>query len=99
VTVHSVGVLAGAVSTILFVSSYLPMLHKGRRTRDLSSYSVGHLAVANIGNAVHTIYVVSLPVGPIWALHAFYLSSTGLMMWWWWRYGRRVPARQSESNH
>jgi hypothetical protein len=42
--------------------------------------------VANLGNAVHTIYVISLPVGPIWALHGFYLASTAVMLWWWLRY-------------
>lgn len=85
-TLGSAGVVAGVVSTVLFVASYLPMLYKARRTRDLSSYSVGNIAVANLGNLVHTVYVVSLPVGPIWALHGFYLSSTGLMLWWWLRY-------------
>lgn len=97
--VHDVGVLAGAVSTTLFVASYLPMLVKARRSQDLRSYSVSSLAVANVGNAVHTVYVVSLPVGPIWALHAFYLVSTALMLWWWVHFaGRGVPAPSGEEN-
>jgi hypothetical protein len=29
---------------------------------------------------VHTIYVVHLPLGPIWWLHAFYLVRTALML-------------------
>lgn len=45
--------------------------------------------MANLGNAVHTIYVVSLPVGPIWALHGFYLASTAVMFGWWLRYRDR----------
>lgn len=85
-SMRNAGVVAGTISTVLFVVSYLPMLVKAWRSRDLSSYSVSSLAVANIGNAVHTIYVVSLPVGPIWALHAFYLASTAVMMWWWLQY-------------
>ena len=44
--------LAGTVSTALFVTSYLPMLVKAFRTRDLSSYSRGNLVLANVGNAV-----------------------------------------------
>lgn len=101
-TLHDAGVVAGTVSTVLFVASYLPMLHKAWRTRDLSSYSVGNLAVANIGNAVHTVYVLSLPVGPIWALHGFYLASTVVMLWWWLRYrgnrygGNRRPSATTD---
>lgn len=98
-TLHDAGVVAGTVSTVLFVASYLPMLHKAWRTRDLSSYSVGNLAVANIGNAVHTVYVLSLPVGPIWALHGFYLASTVVMLWWWLRYrGNQYRSNQYRSN-
>ena len=90
---HNAAVVAGTVSTMLFVASYLPMLVKAARTRDLNSYSVGNLAVANVGNLVHTIYVASLPVGPIWFLHAFYLGSTALMMCWWLRYREKPHAR------
>ena len=75
-------VLAGMVSTCLFVGSYLPMLVKAFRTRDLESYSLGNLVMANVGNAVHSVYVFSLPVGPIWFLHSFYVGSTALMLVW-----------------
>ena len=61
---HDVPVLAGTVSTLLFVVSYLPMLVKAFRTRDLESYSLGNLLIANVGNGVHSIYVFSLPHGP-----------------------------------
>ena len=70
----SVTVLAGMVSTTLFVVSYLPMLVKAYRTRDLASYSLGNLVMANVGNAVHSVYVFSLPLGPIWFLHGFYVA-------------------------
>lgn len=79
-------VLAGILSTGLFAMSYLPMLMKAVRTRDLSSYSFGNLAITNIGNAVHSLYVFSLPLGPIWFLHTFYLLASALMLAWFLRY-------------
>ena len=60
-----VPVVAGMISTVLFAISTLPMLHKAARTRDLRSYSGGNIAMSNVGNAVHSVYVFSLPVGPI----------------------------------
>ena len=59
-------VFAGVVSTGLFAMSYVPMLAKAARTKDLSSYSLGNLAITNAGNAVYSAYVFSLPFGPIW---------------------------------
>ena len=82
--------LAGVTATIVFVLSTLPMLVKARRTRDLSSYSLGNIVLANIGNVVQSVYVLSLPPGPIWALHGFYLSTTALMLGWYLRYDRRM---------
>ena len=61
-SLHSAAVVAGTVSTILFVTTYLPMLVKAARTRDLNSYCVANLTVANAGNLVYTVYVASLPV-------------------------------------
>ena len=75
-------ILAGTVSTVLFAASVLPMLVKAARTRDLSSYSRGNLVLANVGNAVHSVYVAQLPAGPIWALHSFYVLTSGLMLIW-----------------
>jgi hypothetical protein len=40
---------------------------------------------------VHSIYVFSLPAGPIWALHSFYLTTSWLMLIWWLRYRPRLP--------
>ncbi|HEY8475076.1 MAG TPA: hypothetical protein VIL37_20970 [Natronosporangium sp.] len=82
----SLPTLAGAVSTAVFVASTLPMLVKAARTKDLSSYSVGNILLSNFGNLVNTIYIVDLPPGPVWALHAFYLNTTGLMLYWYVRY-------------
>ncbi|MFC9558860.1 hypothetical protein [Agromyces sp. NPDC056965] len=93
-------VFAGVVSTGLFAMSYLPMLVKAARTKDLASYSLGNLAITNVGNAVHSAYVFSLPFGPIWVLHGFYLVASALMLVWFLRYrgGRRgEPGRQRGS--
>lgn len=86
----SLAVLAGSVSTALFVASTLPMLVKAARSRDLSSYSVGNLVLANVGNLTYAVYVFSLPVGPIWALHSFYVVSSAAMLAMWVRYRRRA---------
>jgi uncharacterized protein with PQ loop repeat len=83
-------VLAGAVSTVVFASSMLPMVLKAARTKDLASYSLGNLVLANLGNGIHTVYVFSLPPGPIWALHSFYVVISLLMLGWYLRY--RTPA-------
>jgi uncharacterized protein with PQ loop repeat len=103
-------VLAGILSTMLFAMSYLPMLVKAARTRDLSSYSIGNLTITNAGNAVHSVYVFSLPVGPIWFLHTFYLAASALMLIWFMRFRvvrrppipaatlRRVPPRRTVSD-
>jgi hypothetical protein len=89
-----VAVLAGSLSTAIFVSSALPMLLKAARTRDLDSYSRGQLVLANVGNVVNSVYVYSLPLGPIWLLHTFNLVCTLLMLAWHVRYaGRRAPAK------
>ena len=78
--------IAGTISTIIFATSLLPMLIKARRTRDLASYSLGNILLSNLGNLVHSVYVFSLPAGPIWALHGFYLVSMGLLLLWYLRF-------------
>ncbi len=87
----SLPVLAGIVSTAMFASSTLPMLAKALRTRDLGSYSLGNLVLANAGNTVYAVYVFSLPAGPVWVLHLFNQLSTAFMLVWFLRYA--VPAR------
>lgn len=88
--------IAGTVSTVIFATSYMPMLVKAVRTKDLSSYSPTQLVLTNFGNVLYSAYVFSLPLGPIWALHSFYLVSTALMLVWYVRYrgeaGRPVVA-------
>src|SRR6476646_10126958 len=75
VRMQELAVVAGVMSTTLFVVSYLPMLHRAVRTRDLDSYSRPSLVLANVGNVIQAVYVYSLPLGPIWFLHAFYLAA------------------------
>ena len=81
--------IAGSVSTLLFATSMLPMLVKAVRTKDLSSYSFSYLAMTNVANLVHSVYVFNLPLGPIWLLHGFYLTASVLMLVWFVRF--RAP--------
>lgn len=85
--------LAGGVSSMIFMLATLPMLYKAWRTRDLSSYSIINIALSNIGNFIHWIYISSLPFGPIWLLHAFYTISTLLMLAWYIMYRHRTYSR------
>jgi uncharacterized protein with PQ loop repeat len=72
--------LAGTVSTVLFAAANLPMVVKAVRSGDLRSYSLSALVMGNVGNAVYTVYVLSLPFGPIWVLHGFYLTTMAVML-------------------
>jgi len=88
-------IAAGALSTVLFALGTLPMLVKAAKTKDLSSYSVGNIALNNVANLIHSVYVFNLPAGPVWALHFFHLLSTGLMLIWYLRYSSaRARSRQ-----
>jgi hypothetical protein len=91
-------IVAGMLSTVIFALSTLPMLRKAFRTRDLRSYSLGNILLANGGNLVHSVYVFALPPGPIWLLHSFYLVTTGLMLAWYLRYEwrPRLHSRMAE---
>jgi hypothetical protein len=89
-----VPILAGMISTVVFAVSNLPMLRKALRTRDVSSYSLSSIAMINGANAVYSLYVFSLPIGPIWALHTFYVVSCGIMLVLCVR-ARRLAARRS----
>lgn len=79
-------VFAGGISTAMFISSNLPMAYKAYKTKDLKSYSLGHLVLSNLGNLIHWVYVSSLPLGPIWFLHGFYTLVTAFMLLWYFRY-------------
>ena len=96
---ESVPNLAGTLATVVFAGSTLPMLRKAVRSRDLASYSTSQLVLANVGNALYSVYVFHLPPGPIWALHGFYLVSTALMLFWNRRFAPRPSAAIDPSDH
>lgn len=89
-------VLAGIASTVIFASSTMPMLAKALRTRELGSYSLGNLVLANLGNTIHSLYVFSLAPGPLWTLHSFHLGSTAFMLVWYLRF-ELLPRRRRAS--
>ena len=71
--------IAGIASTLIFAGSTLPMVARAVRTRDVSSYSRSHLFMTNAGNAVHSMYIASLPPGPVWLLHGMYSGVSAFM--------------------
>ena len=76
----NIAIMAGFISGAIFIFSNLPMIVKAFHTKDLKSYSLGHIGLANLGNLIHWIYVVGLPVGPIWFLHGFNTLVAVLML-------------------
>ena len=73
-------ILVGFFCTAVFALSKVPMLLKALRTRDLRSYSLAHLAMSTGGNLLFWIYVVGLPVGPVWFLQAFFTVTDVTML-------------------
>jgi uncharacterized protein with PQ loop repeat len=86
---HSLQVMAGFASSMIFISSNLPMLFKAFKTKDLSSYSLGHLTLGTLGNAVYWLYVISLPLGPVWFLQAFFTLASASMLFCYLRYEKK----------
>jgi hypothetical protein len=72
--------IAGTISGLIFISSHVPMLLKAFCTQDLHSYSRLNILLVNIGNLIYWLYLISLPLGPIWVLHTFYTISSGLLL-------------------
>ncbi|GAB4441296.1 MAG: hypothetical protein Fur0044_37780 [Anaerolineae bacterium] len=80
---QQLSLLAGAISSLIFVGSHVPMLRRAYQTRDLRSYSRLNLILVNLGNLIYWLYLISLPPGPVWVLHSFYtLSSAWLLLWY-----------------
>ncbi len=79
-------IVAGVISTLMFVGSNLPMLWKAFTTKDLTSYSLGHIGLSNVGNLIYWLYLFTLPVGPVWFLHGFNTLVAGLMLFGYLRY-------------
>jgi hypothetical protein len=85
----SLPLIAGTISTSIYMMSNLPMLRRAMKTRNLKSYSFSTLVLCNVADAVHWVYVAHLPFGPIWFLHGFTSVSTALMFVWYLKYERR----------
>lgn len=83
---EQIQMLAGFASTALFVSNNFPMVVKAFKTKDLSSYSFGHIALSNVCNLLLALYIVSLPAGPVWFQHGFFTVATALMLVWYLRH-------------
>jgi len=77
---YDIQILAGSLSSLIFISGTSSMLWKGWKTRDMASYSVSGLALNTFGNLMNWLYVLSLPVGPIYLLHGFHTIATGFML-------------------
>jgi uncharacterized protein with PQ loop repeat len=90
VRVVDIPLVAGTIATVVFAVSNLPMLRKAVRTRDVSSYSLLSIAMINAANAVYSLYVFTLPFGPIWGLHTFYVISCAIMLGLCLRQRRRI---------
>ncbi len=78
-----VQMVAGSVAGLIFAAASWNMLVKAWRTKDLSSYSLGQIVLNNIGNLFYWLYVASLPLGPIWFMHAFFTLASLLMLVWY----------------
>lgn len=78
--------MAGGISSFLFISGNLPMLVKAYKTRNLRSYSLSNMVLVNAGNLMYWLYISNLPFGPIWVLHTFYTLAQILMLVWYLRY-------------
>ena len=87
--------IAGTFSTFLFIGSNVPMLWKAYQTKDLHSYSKLNIILANVGNLVYWVYVLNLPVGPIYLLHFFYTVTSIIMLGLLIRHSCKQKSRQS----
>ncbi len=83
---EQVQMVAGSVAGFIFAAASWKMLVKAWRTKDLSSYSLGQIVLNNVGNLFYWLYVASLPLGPIWFMHAFFTLASLLMLVWYFIY-------------
>ncbi|HET9591107.1 MAG TPA: hypothetical protein VFO91_20140 [Anaerolineales bacterium] len=84
--IQNLQVVAGFASTLMFMTSNLPMLFKAYKTKNLKSYSLGHIALGNLGNLIYWLYLTGLPFGPVWVWQGFFTLSAALMLFWYLRY-------------
>jgi uncharacterized protein with PQ loop repeat len=88
-------VIAGMISTLIFIFSNLPMLYKAFRTHEMGSYSFAQITLSNVGNLIYWLYIAGLPVGPVWVLHGFFTLATVLMLIFYLRYEKGWGAASS----
>lgn len=88
-------IVAGVISTLMFVSSNLPMLWKAFTTKNLTSYSLGHISLSNAGNLIYWLYLFALPLGPVWFLHGFNTLVAALMLVGYLHYQGHSPVPNS----
>ena len=86
---------AGSIAGLIFALGSVEMLVKAWRTKDLRSYSLRQLILNNIGNLFYWLYVVSLPIGPIYAMHGFFTFASLLILIWYLVY----PSGKQPSKH
>ena len=86
--IQTLQIVAGSISSLLFISANIPMLVKAYKTKNLRSYSLGNIALINVGNVLYWLYISNFPPGPIWLLHSFYTLSSAVMLVWYLRYER-----------
>ena len=98
--IQALQVFAGFTSTAMFVAGNLPMLFKAYKSKDLKSYSLGHIALGSLGNLTYWLYIASLPFGPVWILQGFFTLSSMLMFFWYLRYekgwGRKIISLEEQ---
>ena len=73
-------ILVGYLCTSIFMLSRVPMLLKAMHTRDLRSYSPAHLVMSACANLLFWIYIVGLPIGPVWILQVFFTITDVTML-------------------
>src|SRR5262245_34313046 len=91
---EQVQMVAGSIAGLIFAAASWNMLVKAWRTKDLRSYSLGQIVLNNVGNLFYWLYVISLPFGPIYLMHAFFTLVSMLMLIGYFMY-RTAPATRT----
>lgn len=84
--IQTLQVFTGFASTLMFMTSNLPMLLQAYKTKNLKSYGLAHIVLGNLGNLIYWMYITGLPFGPLWILQGFFTLSAALMLFWYLRY-------------
>ncbi len=91
---EQVQIVAGSIAGLIFAAASWNMLVKAWRTKDLRSYSLGQIVLNNVGNLFYWLYVASLPLGPIYFMHAFFTLASLLMLVWYFLYRKTAENRK-----